>query len=86
MVIKTEKDTAASAEFPGCRTCHWDCAGGSAFVQHEARHLGSRDQRQKKKKEKTSLLQPAFKIDPIRPLTRNPRDSSAPCSSPFHSS
>lgn len=25
------------------------------------------------------LLQPAFKIDPIRPLTRIPRDSSAPC-------
>ena len=36
------------------------------------------------KGENSSLLQPASKIDPIKPLTRNPRDSSALYSSPLH--
>lgn len=36
-------------------------------------------------KGKNSLLQAAFKIDPIRALTGNPRDSSAPCPIPLQS-
>lgn len=37
------------------------------------------------KGDKSSLPPPAFKIDPIRPRTRNPRDSSVPCLFSFRS-
>jgi len=37
------------------------------------------------KGDKSSLPPPAFKIDPISPRTRNPRDSSVPCLFSFHS-
>lgn len=51
--MKTDEDTAASAEVPECRAQHW--AMLSAFVRQEAWHLGSRDQRQQILSATTSL-------------------------------
>lgn len=69
---RTESDRAASAWLPRCRgTGPPGLCWGNSCVQHEARHLGMVI-----KGENSALRQPAVKIDPIRPLTRNPRDPS----------